>query len=68
MNKDQVKGRIKEAEGAVKEVAGKIVGNKTLQVKGGLEKLVGRVQSGFGDIKEEHKKTDQAQRDTEKSK
>jgi uncharacterized protein YjbJ (UPF0337 family) len=34
MNKDQVKGRIKNAEGKLKEVTGKIVGNKSLEAKG----------------------------------
>ena len=34
MNKDQVKGRVKVLEGKVKEVAGKAVGNPTLEVKG----------------------------------
>lgn len=66
MNKDQVKGRIKEAEGAVKEVAGSIVGNKTLEAKGKLKKLVGKVQAGYGDFKEDQKKTNKALRDTEK--
>ena len=34
MNKDQVKGRVKEAEGKIKEVAGKLVGNEKLEAKG----------------------------------
>ena len=29
MNKDQVKGRIKEATGKVKEVTGKVIGNES---------------------------------------
>ena len=56
MNKDQVKGRIKEAEGKVKEITGKIVGNKTMEVKGVLQKTVGKVQAGYGDLKQESKK------------
>lgn len=55
MNKDQVKGRIKEAQGSVKEVTGKIVGNKELEQKGKIEKSIGKVQSGYGDIKEDIK-------------
>jgi uncharacterized protein YjbJ (UPF0337 family) len=34
MNKDRVKGRIKEAEGKVKEVTGKVVGNQEARRKG----------------------------------
>ena len=30
MNKDQVEGRIDQAKGKVKEVAGKVTGNETL--------------------------------------
>ncbi len=58
MNKDQVKGRIKEAQGKVKEVTGKIVGSKHLEEKGFVQKTVGEVQAGFGDFKEDLKKVD----------
>lgn len=56
MNKDQVKGRIKEAEGAAKEVAGKVSGKESLEQKGKLEKAAGKTQAGFGDIKNAIKK------------
>lgn len=55
MNKDQVKGRAKEIEGTIKEVAGKAVGNKNLENKGKIEKTIGNVQAGIGDLKEELK-------------
>lgn len=58
MNKAQVKGRIKEAEGTVKEVTGNIVGNKTLEEKGKVQKVVGKVQAGLGDLKDDLKKAD----------
>ena len=57
MNKDQVKGRLKEAEGKVKEVTGKVVGNKTLEEKGKVENATGKVQAGYGDLKNEVKKS-----------
>ena len=53
MNKDQVKGRAKEVEGAVKEVAGKIVGNTKLEDKGKVEQAVGKAQASYGDLKNE---------------
>jgi uncharacterized protein YjbJ (UPF0337 family) len=34
MNKNQIKGRIKEAKGKGKELTGKAVGNKQLQREG----------------------------------
>ncbi|MGA2709807.1 MAG: CsbD family protein [Steroidobacteraceae bacterium] len=53
MNKDQVKGRVEEAKGAVKEVAGKLVGNETLEAKGNIQKNIGKVQSKLGDLKQD---------------
>ena len=52
MNKDQVKGRVEQVKGVVKEVAGKATGNKSLEVKGKLDKLSGQIQSGHGDAKQ----------------
>ena len=54
-NKDQVKGRIKEAEGKVKEVAGKLVGNEKLEAKGKIQKVLGKAQAKFGDVKQDMK-------------
>ncbi|MGZ8273313.1 MAG: CsbD family protein [Burkholderiaceae bacterium] len=53
MNKDQVKGRVKEVKGTIKEAAGKLVGNEKLQVKGKSEKALGEVQAKFGDVKKD---------------
>jgi len=51
MNKDQVKGRAEEALGKVKEVVGKAVGNKDLEVKGHIQKNFGADQASAGDVK-----------------
>ena len=56
MNKDQVKGRVKEATGKIKEVAGKATNNRSLQGKGMAEKLVGKVQKSLGDAVEADRK------------
>ena len=56
MNKDQVKGRVKEVEGKIKEVTGKVVGNKTLEEKGKAQTAGGKVQAGYGDLKNDLKK------------
>ena len=55
VNKDQIKGRLKEAQGKANEVAGQIVGNTTLEQKGKVQVVVGKVQAGFGDLKEDVK-------------
>jgi uncharacterized protein YjbJ (UPF0337 family) len=57
MNADQVKGRIAEAKGKAKKAAGKATGNKELERKGNLQKAGGRVQAGYGDLKDEIKKS-----------
>ncbi len=55
MNKDQVKGRMEEAKGKVKEVTGKVVGNREMELKGNVQKNIGKAQAGVGDIKEDIK-------------
>jgi uncharacterized protein YjbJ (UPF0337 family) len=55
MNKDQVKGRIKETKGKVKEATGKAVGSKKLEAEGKLEAIVGDAQGEYGDLKSDIK-------------
>lgn len=52
MNKDQVKGRVKEAKGKIKEVAGRVTGNVKTEAKGMSEKTAGKVQAAYGDTKD----------------
>jgi uncharacterized protein YjbJ (UPF0337 family) len=53
INKDQVKGRVTEAEGKIKEVAGKLVGNETLELKGKIQKVQGEAQAAAGDLRKD---------------
>ena len=55
MNKDQVKGRVEEAKGAVKQQTGKIVGNPDLEAEGAVDKAAGKVQKNYGDANEKVK-------------
>lgn len=57
MNKDQAKGRVKVVKGKAKEVAGKVIGDKALEQEGQVQNIVGKVQAGFGDLKEDIKKS-----------
>jgi uncharacterized protein YjbJ (UPF0337 family) len=50
MNKDQVKGRVKEAKGKIKQVTGKLLGNENLEAKGKVQKVLGEAQAKFGDV------------------
>jgi uncharacterized protein YjbJ (UPF0337 family) len=52
MDKDRIDGAADQAKGAMKEVAGKIVGDKTLQTEWMLDKTKGRVESAVGDAKD----------------
>jgi uncharacterized protein YjbJ (UPF0337 family) len=55
INKDQVKGRVEEVKGGIKEAAGKVVGDTTLEAKGNIQKNLGKVQAKVGDIKRDLK-------------
>jgi uncharacterized protein YjbJ (UPF0337 family) len=52
MNKDQLKGRVEELKGSIKEATGKLVGDDTLEAKGIIEKKVGKAQEKVGDLKQ----------------
>lgn len=59
MNKDQVKGRMKELAGKAKKVTGKVVQDSNLQNKGRLEEAAGKARATYGDTKEEWKGDDE---------
>lgn len=51
MNKDQVKGAVKEVAGKVQAQVGKVVGNTEQQVKGHILEAEGKAQHLVGDAK-----------------
>ena len=52
INKDQVKGELKDLGGKIQEEAGKLIGSKEQQVKGLKHQAEGKLQKGVGDLKE----------------
>lgn len=52
MDKDRIKGTVKQAEGAVKEKIGKLTGDTSLEVEGKIEKVEGSIQKTFGKAKD----------------
>ncbi len=52
MNKDQVKGTVKDAAGKVQEKAGDLVGSTSQQAKGMQKQAEGKAQKQLGDVKE----------------
>ena len=55
MNKEQVKGRAEEAIGKVKEVAGRVTGDKELEAKGDAQQVAGKTRATAGDVAEDVK-------------
>ncbi len=52
MNKQQVKGSIKEGAGEVQEQAGKLIGSKEQEKKGHAREQAGKAQTTAGDLRE----------------
>jgi uncharacterized protein YjbJ (UPF0337 family) len=63
MNKDQVKGAVKDAAGKVQRETGELIGSREQQAKGLAKQAEGKVQKGYGNAKEALKDAD---RDAEK--
>ena len=49
--KDQAKGLFHQVKGSAKEIAGKISGDEQLEAEGTGEKVAGKVQKKFGQVK-----------------
>jgi len=52
MNKNQVKGAVKDIAGKLQEEAGKLFGSKKQQVKGLKKQISGKTEKSYGDAKE----------------
>jgi uncharacterized protein YjbJ (UPF0337 family) len=57
VNTDQVKGVAKQVKGSVKEAAGKATGNRQTEAEGVADKVAGKIQKSYGDVKETVKKS-----------
>ena len=53
MNKDQIKGKIEQIKGDVKERIGGATKDRKTQAEGFLENQKGKVREGLGDVKED---------------
>ncbi len=52
MNKDQIKGTVKDLTGKVQEEAGKLAGNRKQEAKGIYKQVTGKAEVRLGDAKE----------------
>ena len=58
MDREHVKGAADKAQGAIKDAAGKVIGDKELQSEGKLDKAKGEAHNALGDVKDAfHKQT-----------
>ena len=53
MDKDELKGKAKQAKGSIKRKAGELTGNPDLEAEGAVDQAAGQVQEGFGKAKQE---------------
>jgi uncharacterized protein YjbJ (UPF0337 family) len=52
MDKDRIKGSAKQTKGAIKEKAGKALGDAKLEGEGKVDKTEGKVQNTIGGLKD----------------
>ncbi|MDH4393767.1 MAG: CsbD family protein [Aquabacterium sp.] len=51
MNKDQIKGTLKDAAGKLQQKTGEVTGDPVQQAKGVQKQVAGKTQKAVGDIK-----------------
>lgn len=56
MNNEHIKGAADKAKGAIKDAAGKVVGNDRLRAEGQFDKAKGEAHKIAGDVKDAVKK------------
>lgn len=52
MDKEHIKGAAKKVEGAAKEALGKVIGDRSLELKGKADKIEGEMHDTIGDAKD----------------
>jgi uncharacterized protein YjbJ (UPF0337 family) len=57
MDKDRIKGSLKQFGGGIKEAAGKLLGDKKTESEGKAEKTEGEIQSAVGGLKDTVRET-----------
>jgi uncharacterized protein YjbJ (UPF0337 family) len=62
MDKDRIAGSAKQAQGAVKQAAGKITGDSKLKAEGAADKLTGKVQNAVGGARDAIRDADKTDR------
>jgi len=53
MDKDRIKGSLKQAKGKVEEVVGKVTGDAKLKAEAKADKTAGKIQNAVGRLKDD---------------
>lgn len=56
MNKDRIKGKIKDVAGSIERKTGELTDNPETQVKGAAKQVEGKLQNALGKVKDASKK------------
>lgn len=56
MDRNRIKGTVKQVEGSVKEGLGKLTGDKALEVEGKIERVEGSLQKAYGQATDDLRK------------
>jgi uncharacterized protein YjbJ (UPF0337 family) len=56
MDREHVKGVADKAKGAIKDVAGKVTGDRELETEGKMDKAKGDLHKAAGDVKDAFRK------------
>lgn len=56
MNRDQVKGSVKDAAGKIQRKVGEAVGSTKQQIKGAAKQVEGKIQKGIGNARDDAEK------------
>lgn len=52
MNKNQIKGAVKDAAGKVQRTVGEVTGDRSQQAKGAVKQVAGKTQKAAGDVQD----------------
>ena len=52
MNRDRIEGRVRAFIGVLAEGWGRVIGDQTLQFRGERSRSLGRMQSGYGAVRD----------------
>lgn len=57
MDKDRIKGSVRQAGGATKETLGKLTNDPAMEAEGKFSKVMGSIQKAFGKAKDFFRKS-----------